>query len=106
MDEELFYSPSPSGDIQVDDSDDTQKTPTQQITTLPSIPFEGISQPSHHPNVMPDSTCLGLPSISSVQMEQQPDIQAKFLHILSRPPRKLHLSVCHIFTREQSQTFG
>jgi len=46
MSEEMFYSPSPSGDFWVDNSHDPQKTPTQASITLPSIPFKDISQPT------------------------------------------------------------
>jgi len=86
----------------MDNSDDSQKTPTQPIIALPPILFKEASQPTHLPNLMPGPHCLELPSVPSVPMEQQPDIQAKFIHILSRPPKKLYLSVCHMSTRGQS----
>ena len=86
----------------MDNGDDSQKTPTQPIITLPSIQVKDFLQPTHLPNLMPGPTCLQLPYVHSVTIEQQPDIQAKFLHILSRPPTKLYLSVCQLSTREQS----
>ncbi len=107
MIEELFHSPSPSSDIHIDNSEDSQKTPTQHIITLPAIPHDGllnVPQTAHLINPMPGPTCLESSSLPSVSIPQQSDIQAKFLHILRRPPSKLHFSVCHVSTRDQSQT--
>jgi len=101
MDEELFYPPSPPSHFQIENSDESQKTPTQSAIILPPIPFRDFSLPTYLPNLIPGPTGLELPPVPSVQMEQQPGLQAKFLHILSRPATKLHLLVCNIPTRDQ-----
>lgn len=86
----------------MDNGEDSQKTPTQPIITLPSIQFKDSLQPTHLPNLMPGPTCLELPPVHLVPIEQQSDIQATFLHILSRPPTRLYLSVCQMSSRDQS----
>lgn len=98
MSEELFHSPSPPSDIQIDNGDDSQKTPTQPVITLPAIPHKDLlnmPQTAHLINLTPGPTCLESSSLPSVSIPQY-DIQAKFLHILRRPPTKLHTSVCHV----------
>jgi len=106
MSEELFHSPSPPSDIQIDNGDDSKKTPTQPVITLPAIPHKGLlnmPQTAHLINLTPGPTCLESSSLPSVSIPQQYDIQAKFLHILSGPATKLHLSVCNTPARDQSQ---
>lgn len=99
MSEELFHLPSPPSDSQIDNDDDSQKTPTQPVITLPATPHKGLlnmPQTAHLINLMPGPTCLESSSLPSVSIPPQYDIQVKFLHILRRPPTKLHTSVCHV----------
>lgn len=103
MSEELFYSPSLPCDLQIDNSHESQKTPTQSDITLPAIPQNGrpnMPQSAHLLNPMPGTSGIESSSMSPVSMQQESDIQAKFLDILKRPPARLHLSVCHGCTRD------